>query len=118
MPGDKVYELYIDALTPMTISMGRLAEYLADFAELLRHLFPAVCDLPDECIDARSGALESWGRIGAEGKAHLGSAGSCGSAELIRWRQASRGKPRISGCGPFSATRTKGGIIAATYGAV
>ena len=37
MPGDEVYELYIDTLTPATISMGRLAEYMADFAELLGH---------------------------------------------------------------------------------
>ena len=37
MPGDEVYELYIDALTPTTISMARLAEYMADFAELLGH---------------------------------------------------------------------------------
>ena len=37
MPGDEFYELYIDALTPTTISMGRLAEYMADFAELLGH---------------------------------------------------------------------------------
>jgi hypothetical protein len=37
MPGDDVYELYIDALTPTTISMARLAEYMADFAELLGH---------------------------------------------------------------------------------
>jgi hypothetical protein len=37
MLGDGVYELYIDALTPTTISMARLAEYMADFAELLGH---------------------------------------------------------------------------------
>ncbi len=37
MPGDEVYELYIDALTPTSISMARLAEYMADFAELLGH---------------------------------------------------------------------------------
>ncbi len=37
MPGDEVYELYIDALTPTTISMARLAEYMTDFAELLGH---------------------------------------------------------------------------------
>ncbi len=37
MPGDEIYELYIDALTPATLSMARLAEYLADFAELLGH---------------------------------------------------------------------------------
>lgn len=37
MPGDDVYELYIDAFTPKTISMARLAEYMADFAELLGH---------------------------------------------------------------------------------
>ncbi|MEX2264761.1 MAG: hypothetical protein WD696_22595 [Bryobacteraceae bacterium] len=37
MPGDEVYELYIDALTPAAISMARLAEYMADFAELLGH---------------------------------------------------------------------------------
>ena len=35
MLGDEVYELHIDALTPETISMARLAEYMADFAELL-----------------------------------------------------------------------------------
>lgn len=37
MPGDDVYELHIDAFTPKTISMARLAEYMADFAELLGH---------------------------------------------------------------------------------
>jgi len=37
MPGDEIYELYIDALTPTTISMASLAEYMADFAELLGH---------------------------------------------------------------------------------
>ena len=37
MPADEVYELYIDTLTPATISMARLAEYMADFAELLGH---------------------------------------------------------------------------------
>lgn len=37
MPGDEVYELYIDALTPATIPMARLSEYMADFAELLGH---------------------------------------------------------------------------------
>jgi hypothetical protein len=35
MPGDDVYELYIDAFTPATISMSRLAEYMRDFAEML-----------------------------------------------------------------------------------
>jgi hypothetical protein len=34
---DEVYELYIDALTPATIPMARLSEYMADFAELLGH---------------------------------------------------------------------------------
>lgn len=28
MPGDDVYELYIDVFTPATISMSRLAEYM------------------------------------------------------------------------------------------
>jgi len=37
MPDDEVYELYIDALTPATISMARLAAYMAGFAELLGH---------------------------------------------------------------------------------
>jgi hypothetical protein len=37
MSGDEVYELYIDALTPATIPMARLSEYMADFAELLGH---------------------------------------------------------------------------------
>jgi hypothetical protein len=37
MPGDDLYELYIDALSPATIPMGRLSEYMADFAELLGH---------------------------------------------------------------------------------
>jgi hypothetical protein len=37
MPGDEVYELYIDALAPTTISMARLAGYMTDFAELLGH---------------------------------------------------------------------------------
>ena len=37
MLGDDVYELHIDAFTPKTISMARLAEYMADFAELLGH---------------------------------------------------------------------------------
>ncbi len=32
-----VYELYIDAFTPETIPMARLAAYLASFAELLGH---------------------------------------------------------------------------------
>ncbi|MCC6263032.1 MAG: hypothetical protein IT169_05590 [Bryobacterales bacterium] len=35
MPGNDLYELHIDAFTPLTISMARLAEYMADFAELL-----------------------------------------------------------------------------------
>ena len=35
MPGEETYELYIDAFTPETISMARLAEYMASFAELL-----------------------------------------------------------------------------------
>ncbi len=35
MPGDDVYELYIDAFTPATISMARLADYMRDFAEML-----------------------------------------------------------------------------------
>jgi hypothetical protein len=35
MPEDDVYELYIDALTPATIPMARLSEYMADFAEIL-----------------------------------------------------------------------------------
>lgn len=37
MPGDEVYELYIDALTPSAIAMARLAEYMTDFAEILGH---------------------------------------------------------------------------------
>lgn len=37
MPGDNVYELYIDALSPATIPMARLADYMADFAALLGH---------------------------------------------------------------------------------
>ena len=37
MPGDDVYELYIDAFTPATISMARLADYMRDFAEMLGH---------------------------------------------------------------------------------
>ena len=37
MPGDDVYELYIDVFTPATISMSRLAEYMRDFAEMLGH---------------------------------------------------------------------------------
>lgn len=37
MPGDDLYELHIDAFTPKTISMAHLAEYMADFAELLGH---------------------------------------------------------------------------------
>jgi len=35
MPGEQVYELYIDAFTPETIPMARLADYMASFAELL-----------------------------------------------------------------------------------
>ncbi len=35
MLGNDLYELHIDAFTPTTISMARLAEYMADFAELL-----------------------------------------------------------------------------------
>src|SRR5664280_1922907 len=35
MPGEEVYELYIDAFTPETIPMARLADYMASFAELL-----------------------------------------------------------------------------------
>ena len=37
MPGDETYELYIDAFTPATMPMARLAEYMASFAELLGH---------------------------------------------------------------------------------
>ncbi len=37
MSGQDVYELYIDAFTPDTIPMARLAEYMASFAELLGH---------------------------------------------------------------------------------
>ncbi len=35
MSGDDTYELYIDAFTPASIPMARLAEYMADFAVLL-----------------------------------------------------------------------------------
>jgi hypothetical protein len=35
MPGEEVYELYIDSFTPETIPMARLADYMANFAELL-----------------------------------------------------------------------------------
>jgi hypothetical protein len=37
MPGEEVYELYIDFFTPETIPMARLAEYMASFADLLGH---------------------------------------------------------------------------------
>jgi hypothetical protein len=37
MPGEESYELYIDAFTPQSIPMSRLAEYMASFAELLGH---------------------------------------------------------------------------------
>ena len=37
MPGEEVYELYIDSFTPETIPMARLADYMASFAELLGH---------------------------------------------------------------------------------
>jgi len=37
MPGEATYELYIDAFTPETIPMGRLAEYMADLSVLLGH---------------------------------------------------------------------------------
>lgn len=37
MPGDEIYELQIDAFTPESIPMSRLAEYMADFAALLGH---------------------------------------------------------------------------------
>jgi len=38
MPGEETYELYIDAFTPESISMARLAAYMSDFAELLGHI--------------------------------------------------------------------------------
>jgi hypothetical protein len=37
MPGEETYELHIDAFTPDTIPMARLADYMASFAELLGH---------------------------------------------------------------------------------
>jgi hypothetical protein len=37
MPGEEMYELYIDAFTPETVPMARLADYRTDFAELLGH---------------------------------------------------------------------------------
>ena len=37
MPGEEIYELYIDSFTPETIPMARLADYMANFAELLGH---------------------------------------------------------------------------------
>ena len=37
MPGEEVYELYINSFTPETIPMARLADYMANFAELLGH---------------------------------------------------------------------------------
>ncbi len=37
MSGDDTYELYIDAFTPASIPMARLAEYMAGFAVLLGH---------------------------------------------------------------------------------
>ena len=37
MPGEEIYELYIDAFTPQTIPMARLAGYMISFAELLGH---------------------------------------------------------------------------------
>jgi len=37
MPGEEIYELYIDSFTPETIPMARLADYTASFAELLGH---------------------------------------------------------------------------------
>ena len=37
MSGDDTYELHIDAFTPASIPMSRLAEYMADFAVLLGH---------------------------------------------------------------------------------
>jgi hypothetical protein len=37
MSGEEDYELYIDAFTPETIPMARLADYMASFAELLGH---------------------------------------------------------------------------------
>lgn len=37
MPGGEIYELYIDAFTPDSIPMARLAEYMGGFAALLGH---------------------------------------------------------------------------------
>ncbi|HTX36818.1 MAG TPA: hypothetical protein VME43_17435 [Bryobacteraceae bacterium] len=37
MPGEEIYELYIDAFTPETIPMARLADYMTSLAELLGH---------------------------------------------------------------------------------
>jgi hypothetical protein len=37
MSGGEVYQFYIDAFTPETIPMARLADYMASFAELLGH---------------------------------------------------------------------------------
>jgi len=37
MSGEDTYELHIDAFTPASIPMSRLAEYMADFAALLGH---------------------------------------------------------------------------------
>src|ERR1039458_6515123 len=37
MPGEEVYEFYIDSFTRETIPMARLADYMASFAELLGH---------------------------------------------------------------------------------
>src|SRR5438067_2181667 len=37
MPSEDTYEFYIDAFTPETIPMARLADYMRSFAELLGH---------------------------------------------------------------------------------
>jgi hypothetical protein len=37
MPGEETYDLHIDAFTPESIPMARLAEYMSSFADLLGH---------------------------------------------------------------------------------
>ena len=72
MLGDEVYELHIDALTPATISLARLAEYMADFAELLGyqefHRSAMLIEFPGRtrAVERNIGPVEQAGTLDGE----------------------------------------------------
>ena len=63
MPGEEIYEFYIDAFTPETVPMARLAGYMADFAELLGHREHVHFG---KLKQGRGSTIRRWASAGAE----------------------------------------------------